>query len=131
MDTLPEIVLTWARAFASLSPTEPPCPGLRTEEWRETHRRVTDWIPQWGAQAAGFGWDTLRLFSVHPTSGTLRGDYTGQLLPLIADVTEVNDQFMRIGPWRAFLLMPVKSPGVPIWDFGKTPPDIRSPVTGG
>ena len=116
-----ELVLSWSRGLASLSPDQPPCPGLRSVDWYETHRRVPAWIEQWGLQAAELGWDTLRLFSVHPTSGTLRGDYTGVLLPLTTDVTEVNADFIRFHTTRAFRLSPVKSPGVPIWDFGKSP----------
>jgi hypothetical protein len=98
-----------------------PFPRLRTEEWFETHRRCTGWIEQWGLHAVALGWDTLRLFGVHPTAGTLRGDYTGVLLPLTADVTDVNHQFMRVGQYRVWRLQPVKSPGVPIWEFGKSP----------
>ena len=115
-----ELVLTWSRGFASLSPDQPPCPGLKSIDWYETHPRCTAWIEEWGLQAAELGWGTLRLFGVHPTHGILHGDYTGALLPLTRDVREVNADFMRIGNGRAWRLTPVKSPGVPIWDFGKS-----------
>jgi hypothetical protein len=29
----------------------PPCPGLRPDEWAETHRRCAALINRWGAQA--------------------------------------------------------------------------------
>ncbi|BCM88029.1 hypothetical protein [Methylobacterium indicum] len=63
----------------------------------------------------------MRLFGVHPTHGTLRGDYTGALLPLTTDVSEVNADFIRFRVTRSWRLTPVKSPGVAIWDFGKSP----------
>ncbi|WP_053081524.1 hypothetical protein [Methylobacterium aquaticum] len=63
----------------------------------------------------------MRLFGVHPTAGTLRGDYTGALLPLTKDESEVNADFIRFPVTRAWRLQPVKSPGVLIWDFGKSP----------
>jgi hypothetical protein len=116
-----ETVLTWSRGFASLSPDQPPCPGLRSIDWYEMHPRCTAWIEEWGLQAAELGWGTLRLFGVHPTAGTLRGDYTGALLPLTKDVSEVNADFIRFPVTRTWRLQPVKSPGVAIWDFGKSP----------
>ncbi len=68
-------------------------------------------------QAHAAGWDTLRLFGVSPEFGAVRGDWKGQLIPLAADVTEVTDEFIRIGPWRAFLLHPIKQQGmIPIWE---------------
>ncbi|KMO32871.1 hypothetical protein VQ02_22550 [Methylobacterium variabile] len=116
-----ELVLSWSRGFASLSHDQPPCPGLRSIDWYQTHPRCTAWIEEWGLQAADLGWDTLRLFGVHPTAGTLRGDYTGALLPLTKAVLDVNAEFIRFPVTRSFRLSPVKSPGVPIWDFGKSP----------
>lgn len=116
-----ETVLSWSQGFASLSPSEPPCPGLRSLNWYETHPRCAAWIEDWDLQAADLGWDTLRLFGVHPTADTLRGDYTGALLPLTEAVLEMNAEFIRFPTTRAFRLEPVKSPGVPIRDFGKSP----------
>lgn len=74
-------------------------------------------MDQWGVQAHEAGWDTLRLFCVSPEFGAVRGDWKGQLIPLAADVTEVTGEFIRIGPWRAFLRHPIKQTGmIPIWE---------------
>ena len=70
---LPPLALEWSRGFASLSPGQPPCPGLRPEEWRGTYERCSAFIDRFGATAAETGWDTLRLFGVSPVFGTAPG----------------------------------------------------------
>lgn len=117
MTSLPATVLSWSRGLASLSPGVVPCRGLRPDEWAETHRRCQEFVERWGMQAHAAGWDTLRLFGVSPDLGTIRGDYCGVLMPCTRDVTEVTDEWIRIGNGRAWRLEPVKMPGmIPIWE---------------
>jgi len=118
MDTLPPLVLEWSRGLASLSPGVLPCPGLRPEEWRETHERCTAFVDRWGVQAFEAGWDTLRLFGVGPKTGVARGDFCGILIPTSVDVHEVTAEWIRLGKWTAYRHEPVKMPGmVPVWEF--------------
>ena len=113
-------VLEWSRGLASLSPSVPPCRGLRPDEWRETHRRLCEFIDQWGAQADALGWDTLRLFGVSPTLGTIRGDYCGILVTLSDDIHGVTAEWIKVGRWTNYRHEPVKMPGqVPIWEAAK------------
>ncbi|KMO33302.1 hypothetical protein VQ02_21130 [Methylobacterium variabile] len=117
-EAIPPTVLTWSRGFASLSPGVPPCPGLRPDEWAETHRRCGEFIERWGMQAHAAGWDTLRLFGVNPKDGAVRGDWSGVLIPCTRDVTEVTDEWIRIGRGRAYRAHPIKQEGmVPVWEF--------------
>jgi hypothetical protein len=54
---------------------------------------------------------------VGPDTGSLRGDYCGVLILCTRNVTEITDEFIRIGNGRAFRLEPVKMPGmIPIWE---------------
>ncbi|MGX7709268.1 hypothetical protein [Methylobacterium sp. Gmos1] len=117
LTTIPPAVLSWSRGFASLSPGVVPCRGLRPDEWRETHRRCGEFIERWGMQAHAAGWDTLRLFGVSPDLGAIRGDYCGVLIPLTRDVTEVTDEWIRIGNGRAYRAHPIKQPSmIPVWE---------------
>ena len=71
-------------------------------------------------QAHAAGWDTLRLFGVSPDLGAIRGDFCGHLIPLTRDVTEVTDEWIRIGNGRSWRLHPVKMPGmIPVWEAGR------------
>lgn len=115
--SIPPVVLEWSKGFASLSPSVPPCLGLRPDEWAETHRRCGEFIEHWGMQAHAAGWETVHLFGVSPTLGTVRGDWTGHLLPLTREVTEVTDEWIRIGRGRAYKAHLIKPPGmIPIWE---------------
>lgn len=114
---LPATVLSWSRGLASLSPGVVPCRGLRPDEWRETHGRLCAFIDQWGVQAHEAGWDTLRLFGIHPQFGAIRGDYSGILVTLSVDIHEVTPEWIKLGRWTAYRHEPVKQPGmVPIWE---------------
>ncbi|TGD93709.1 hypothetical protein [Methylobacterium nonmethylotrophicum] len=118
MNPLPPAVLEWSRGLASLSPGVLPCPGLRLDEWAETHWRCGEFVERWGMQAHAAGWDTLRLFGVGPKLGTLRGDFCGILIPLTLDVHEVTAEFIKLGKGTAYRREPVKMPGmVPVWEF--------------
>jgi hypothetical protein len=118
--SIPPTALTWSRGLASLSPGVVPCRGLREEEWRETHRRCSEFVERWGIQAHEAGWDTLRLFGVGPVTGTLRGDFCGILIPCSVDVHEVTAEWIRLGRWTAYRREPVKMPGmVAVWEVGK------------
>lgn len=79
--SIPPVLLEWSKGFASLSPGAPPCPGLRHDEWADTHRRCGEFIERWGMQAHAAGWDTLRLFGASPELDALRGDFCGVLIP--------------------------------------------------
>ncbi|MCF4123822.1 hypothetical protein [Methylobacterium sp. SyP6R] len=69
-------------------------------------------------QAHAAGWETTHLFGVSPTLGTTRGGWTGHLIPLTRDVTEVTDEWIRIGNGWAYKAHPVKQQGmVPVWKF--------------
>ena len=115
--TIPPTVLSWSRGLASLSPGVVPCRGLRPDEWRETHARLCAFIDRWGVQAHEAGWDTAQLFGVSPDLGAIRGDFCGHLIPLTRDVTEVTDEWIRIGRGRAYKAHPIKMPGmIPIWE---------------
>ncbi len=115
--TIPPTVLEWSRGLASLSPGVVPCRGLRPDEWRETHRRCQEFVERWGMQAHEAGWDTLRLFGVHPELGTIRGDYSGILVTLSVDIHEVTPEWIKLGRWTAYRQEPVKMPGmVAIWE---------------
>jgi hypothetical protein len=117
---IPPTVLEWSRGLASLSPGVVPCRGLRDEEWRETHRRCQEFVERWGMQAHAAGWDTLRLFGVGPTTGTVRGDFCGILMPLSVDVHEVTPEWIKLGKWTAYRHEPVKMLGmVAVWEVGK------------
>ncbi|AWB24764.1 hypothetical protein DA075_07960 [Methylobacterium currus] len=118
--TVPPAVLEWSRGLASLSPGMPPCPGLRPDEWAETHLRCQEFVERWGMQAHAAGWDTLRLFGVGPTTGTVRGDFCGILMPLSVDVHEVTPEWIKLGKWTAYRHEPVKMLGmVAVWEVGK------------
>ena len=68
-------------------------------------------------QAHAAGWGTTHLFGVGPETGTLRGDFCGHLIPLTRDVTEVTDEWIRIGNGRAYKAHPIKQRGmIPIWE---------------
>lgn len=115
--TIPDTVLSWSRGLASLSPGVVPCRGLRPDEWRETHRLCGEFVERWGMQAHAAGWDTLRLFGVHPDLGTIRGDYCGILVTLSVEIHEVTPEWIKLGRWTAYRHEPVKRPGmVPIWE---------------
>ncbi|WP_425463378.1 hypothetical protein [Methylobacterium terricola] len=110
-------VLSWSRGLASLSPGVVPWRGLRPDEWRETHGRLCAFIDQCRVQAHEASWGTTHLFGVSPTLGTIRGDWTGHLLPLTRDVTEVTDEWIRIGNGRAYKAHPITQRGmIPIWE---------------
>ena len=115
--SIPDTDLSWSRGLASLSPGVVPCRGLRPDEWRETHRRCSEFVERWGMQAHAAGWDTLRLFGVHPELGTIRGDYCGILVTLSVEIHEVTPEWIKLGRWTAYRHEPVKRPGmVPLWE---------------
>ncbi|KMO34760.1 hypothetical protein VQ02_18555, partial [Methylobacterium variabile] len=94
------------------------CPGLRPDEWAETHRRCGEFVERWGMQAHAAGWDTLRLFGVGPVTGTLRADYCGILIPLLAGVHDVTAEWIKIGLRTCYRHERVKMPGMlAIWEF--------------
>ena len=115
--TIPPTVLEWSKGFASLSPGVPPCPGLRPDEWARTHELCTAFITQWGVRAFEMGWDTLRLFGVHPKIGTMQGEWCGCLMPLSVEVHEVTAEWIKLGKWTAYRHQPIKQRGVPVWEF--------------
>lgn len=99
--TTPPTVLEWSKGLASLSPGGPLCPGLRPDEWAETHRRCQEFVERWGTQTHAAGWDTLRLFGVGPETGAVRDDFCGNLIPCSADVREVTAEWIKLGKWTA------------------------------
>ncbi len=68
-------------------------------------------------QAHAAGWDTLRLFGIHPELGTIRADCSRILVTLSVEVHEVTPEWIKLGRWTAYRHEPVKMPGmVPIWE---------------
>ncbi len=114
MTPLPPTVLEWSRGLASLSPGVSPCRGLRPDEWAETHRRCQEFVERWGMQAHAAGWDTLRLFGLHPKIGTVQGEWCGILVPLTVGVHNVTAEWIKLGRWTAFRHQPIKKQGVPV-----------------
>ncbi|AWB20782.1 hypothetical protein DA075_07495 [Methylobacterium currus] len=68
-------VLTWSRltrsrGLASLSPSAPPCPGQRPDEWAETHRRCGAFVARSGARCGVGHAEAVR---GGPVTGTVCG----------------------------------------------------------
>ncbi|BAQ49158.1 MULTISPECIES: hypothetical protein [Methylobacterium] len=114
---LPSTILSWSRGLASFSPGAVPCRGLRPDEWCETHLLCGEFVERWGMQAHAAGWDTLRLFGIHPELGTIRGDYSAILVTLSVDVHEVTAEWTKLESWTAYRREPVKMPGtIQMWE---------------
>ncbi|ACA15542.1 conserved hypothetical protein [Methylobacterium sp. 4-46] len=71
------LVHGWNRGLASLSLGQPPCPGLRLEDWATILENCRHFVGEFSAEAAELGWDTLTLFSVRRQAGMIRGDWRG------------------------------------------------------
>ncbi len=69
-------------------------------------------------QAHAAGWDTLRLFGVHPELDTIRGDYSGILVTLLVDIHEVTPEWIKLGRWTAYRHQPNKSQGEAVGEGG-------------
>lgn len=82
----------------------------------DQRRRFVD---EFGPQADALGWDTLTLFSVHPKSGAIRGDWCGVLIPCSYPMHEVTAERMRKHIWTVCKAQPVRLQSIPVWEFGR------------
>ncbi|MBY0295657.1 MAG: hypothetical protein K2X71_06410 [Methylobacterium sp.] len=105
--------------LASLSPGQAPCPGFKPEDWVETLTNARRFVNDFGAEADWLGWDILSLFSVHPKSDAIRGDWCGVLMSCLYPVREVTAEFLRVHLWRCMKDKPGRGRGVAVWEFGR------------
>ena len=107
----------WRDGVESLSPANPPCPGLYGEAWQKTHANMLDFLERFGEQAQDHGWTDLDLCGVHPQIGTVRVDYCGALSIAPKPVEAIGDSWLRYGAWTYRRDTPGIPKGVPIWTF--------------
>ncbi|WP_407523765.1 hypothetical protein [Methylobacterium oryzisoli] len=112
------LALWWA-GLARLSPSVPPCPDYREEEWRRVHVRAVAFLDTFGAQAEALGWTTPDLWGVHPMVGTVRVDHCGALVLVISGpiVAITSDTIRHRG--LTFYRKPHLPRGVPLWSFAR------------
>lgn len=88
----------WRAGLARLDYETAPCPGYRSDEWRNTLARAVAFLDQFGAQAEALGWTAGRLFGVHETAGIVRVDACGALvLPIGGPVRAITATEIRFG----------------------------------
>ena len=109
----------WRAGLARLDYETAPCPGYRSDEWRNTLARAVAFLDQFGAQAEAFGWTASRLFGVHGTAGIVRVDACGALtLPASGPVRAITATEIRFGH-LTHRTKPGQPVGVPWWEFGR------------
>ena len=77
---LPNAVVMWRDAIATLPEHTPPCRYLSPARWAEIRRAAIDFLDLYGSEAVRLGWTAPELFGVHPEYGTLRLDACGELM---------------------------------------------------
>jgi hypothetical protein len=94
---------------------------VRPDRWRQAIMDAERFLDQWGAQASALGWDTLDIFSVHPTHPLQRLDCAGLVILLHGDeLVAITAEAARIRkPSGALLVYPRRQrPGaVPLWEL--------------
>jgi hypothetical protein len=107
----------WREAFARLSATTPPCPGVNLKKWPEMHTVALQFLSDHADRAADLGWTTEELLGVHPVVGAVRVDACSALMvsggqPMVA----VERDRIRFG-LTSYYHAKGKVPSVPVWDW--------------
>ena len=107
----------WREAFARISPTTPPCPGLNLKKWSEMHTVALRFLSEHADRAGELGWTTEELFGVDDKVGAVRVDACGALMvsggrPVVA----VEKDRIRFGI-TSYYHAKGKVPSVPVWDW--------------
>ena len=107
----------WREAFARLSATTPPCPGLNLKKWPEMHTVALQFLSDHADRAAELGWTTEELFGVHREVRAVRVDACGALMvsgcqPVIA----VERYRIRFGVTSYYHAL-ARVPSMPVWDW--------------
>lgn len=108
---------TWREAFARLSPTTLPCPGLRADEWYALHPLAKAFLAERADEAYEKGWRGLDLFGVHPEVGAANVNVCGALMLGPAEAaTNITPESIGFGRTR-FYRKEMRG-SVMVWAFG-------------
>ena len=107
----------WREGFAKLSPTNPPCPGFRAEDWRVIHANAKEFLETRGSEAAGMGWSGLSLFGVHGAVGAANPSACGALMMGADPAEKITTEWISFGRTRYYC--DARQHGaVLVWRFG-------------
>ena len=108
---------TWREGFAKISPTNPPCPGFRAEDWRVIHANAKALLETRGSEAAGMGWSGLSLFGVHGAVGAANPSACGALMMGADPAEKITTEWISFGRTRYY--RDARQHGaVLVWRFG-------------
>lgn len=109
----------WREAFARLSPTMPPCPGFRSDEWASVHASAKAFLTERANEAYQMGWRGIDLCGVHETVGAANVSACGALMlsTTTAPAEEIRPEYIRFGRMRYFRVA-MRSP-VLVWRFAR------------
>lgn len=113
----PDNPSAWHQGFLKLSPTNPPCPGFRADEWREIHARAKTFFDGHDLEAAGKGWDGISLFGVHSVVGAANVSASGALMMPGGAIGAITREWISFGQNRYYRSAPQQS-AVLVWRFG-------------
>ncbi len=107
----------WREAFARLSATLPPCPGIRAQAWPEMHSVALGFLSDHADRAAELGWTTEEMFGVHPQVGAVRVDACGALMISGGQpVVSVEKDRISFGI-TSYYHAKGKVPSIPVWNW--------------
>lgn len=107
----------WREAFARLSATSPPCPGIRPNEWPQMHTIALQFLFEHADRAAELRWTTEELFGVDRVHGAIRADVCGAFtFSNKTPALGVEVGHIDFGVTK-FYRSPHRPPSISVWDW--------------